>query len=91
MSPRFLRFVTSLLLTVGVWQSVASAQDQGSIRTLLLERDRDIKAVLARSPLSEQEKQSLRSIVNDLILFEEMGKTALGGYWTGLSDAQRKD
>ncbi len=71
--------------------TVTRAQGQAAIRTLLLERDKDIKNVLAHSPLSENDKEKLRGIVNDLILFEEMGKTALGDNWADLTDAQRKD
>lgn len=63
----------------------------GSVRSLLIERDREIKAVLAHMPLSDVEEASLRGIVNDLILFEKMGEAALGDYWTDLSTEQRSE
>jgi phospholipid transport system substrate-binding protein len=91
MSLRFFRFAAPVVCLLALCHSAVSAQDQASLRRLLLDRDRDIKAVLAHSPLSDAEMDSLRGIVNGLILFEVMGKNALGDYWAGLTDAQRQD
>jgi phospholipid transport system substrate-binding protein len=83
--------VLIVLAIASFFPTVSQAQEEARIRTLLAERDRDIKAVLAGDPLTDQEKDSLRSIVNDLILFEAMGREALGEYWQPLTEAQRTD
>ncbi len=91
MSLRLHGLFAVLVCTLAFSHSSALAQDPASVRRLLVDRDREIKAVLAHSPLSNAEEDSLRGIVNDLILFQEMGKTALGDYWKDLTDAQRSD
>lgn len=88
---RVLAVFTVAIMTLWAGSDLAGAQDQGSIRRLLLDRDKEIKAVLAKSPLSEAEEQALRAIVNDLILFSAMGKTALGPHWNDITEAQRSE
>lgn len=88
---RLHRLMAALLCLLALSHASALAQGEASVRRLLQERDHEIKAVLAHSPLSAAEEDTLRRIVNDLILFRQMGKTALGDYWADLTDAQRSD
>jgi len=68
------------------------AQDhESSIRALLIERDTEIKAVLANEPLDDAEIEELREIVNGLINFERMGKTILGKLWAEISPARQTE
>lgn len=68
----------------------AQTAQQNEIRTLLQQRDREIKSLLgARTSLSAAQKAELKDLINGAIDFEAMGRTALGPHWKDLSAAER--
>jgi len=68
----------------------AQAQPAQEIEQLLRQRDREIKAILGPSghPTAQQ-RERLRTVVNEAIDFEAMARTALGPFWNDLSAQQR--
>jgi phospholipid transport system substrate-binding protein len=80
-----------LLLLVGVCPALA--QDRAAeIRTLLEQRDRQIKQLLGnRTTLTEGQKDQLKGMINDVIDFQAMGSAALGSFWNTLTPAQRTE
>ena len=71
----------------------ALAQRDGkAIEGLLQTRDREIKTIIGKSnELTPAQEQRLRAVVNDVIDFEAMSRTALGDHWAKLSPAQRRE
>jgi phospholipid transport system substrate-binding protein len=83
----------AFLLAALVLPSAALAQsdDSAAIRALLQERDREIKALLGtRDTFTDEQREQLKSVVNDAIDFRAMSREALGEHWTPLT-AQQKD
>lgn len=81
-----------LLLTVVAVR--ADAQDRRQeIRSMLESRDAEIKRLLGRDDASvtPAQKERLRTVINDVIDFRAMGRTALGTHWTGLSTTQQDE
>lgn len=81
-------FVVALLLVVPV---AASAQTtDAAIRSMLQERDREIKMILGdRDTFTPQQREQLKDLINGLIDFKAMGQQALGPHWGDLTAAQR--
>lgn len=71
----------------------ALAQNDGkTIEALLQTRDREIKTIIGKSStLTPAQQSQLRTVVNDVIDFEAMSRTALGDHWAKLSAAQRRE
>lgn len=70
----------------------ASAQDESaSVRALLQERDREIKAVLAEVSDTAAERDRLKDVINAGIDFRAMGRTALGPFWSEITPDQRDE
>lgn len=83
------------LLLVGLccFGLVATVQAQGragEIRQMLEQRDREIKALLGnKSTFTAQQREQLKTVINDNIDFEAMGRQALGPFWKDLTAQQR--
>jgi phospholipid transport system substrate-binding protein len=71
--------------------SYAQAGDATSIRKMLEARDAEIKQLLEVSALGDEQRDQLKDVVNGVIDFEAMGKSALGEHWDGLSAEQRSE
>ena len=62
------------------------------VRKLLLDRDREIKAMLGdKAELTEAESDDLKQLINGQIDFERMARTALGPQWDPLTPEQRTE
>ncbi len=71
---------------------LAQTGDEQTIRSMLEQRDQEVKAVLNKTEsLSGDQKEALRTLVNDVIDFGAMGQVALGKYWAGLTEVQRSE
>jgi len=81
------------VFALGLVVESASAQDRSAeVRQMLEQRDRQIKNVLGnRTTFTPQQRDQLKTMINDVIDFEAMGKTALGNHWDGLTPAQRRE
>ena len=96
-----LRRVCSFLLTAALLllapaaaqaQTAASADREAQIRQLLEERDRQIKDILGASgSFTDAQRRELKTLINGLIDFRTMGRTALGPHWSDLNRKQRKN
>jgi len=65
---------------------------QSEIRQLLEERDQEIKSILSgSSDYSPQQRERLKELINGVIDFRAMGRTALGPHWADLSEEQRDE
>jgi len=71
------------------------AQDkkpESDIRTMLEQRDRDIKQLIGKTgDIPEAKKDQLRDLVNDLIDFGAMSEAALGTFWTTITPAEQTE
>lgn len=64
--------------------------EERAILSMLQDRDRAIKSILRRSEtITNEQKEDLRSLINDVIDFRAMGKEALGRHWNKLTDVQK--
>lgn len=64
-----------------------------TIRTMLEERDAQIKAILngTESDFTRTQRQELMTLINGFIDFRAMGQQALGPFWSDLSEEQRTE
>jgi phospholipid transport system substrate-binding protein len=87
-------FAIALLLTGGVTPGWAQSQEstQAEIRQMLEQRDQEIKSILSGDKdYSEEQRARLKELINGVIDFRAMGKTALGPHWDDLSAEQQKE
>ena len=84
-----LLFVLGTLL---LWAPLVVAQDaETEVRTLITQRDQEIKAAVRGMKEDPALQEVARSLINDQIDFEEMGRLSLGRYYEDLSAEQRQD
>lgn len=83
-----------ILVASGALAAPAGAIAQKSpaeIKKMLQARDAEIKRILGnRESFTDQQRQTLKDLVNGIIDFEAMGSRALGPHWDPLSPEQRK-
>jgi len=93
-----LHSLLSLLLAAAVAlggaASPAWAQDAPSakeeIRTMLEQRDRQIKSILSgRSDYTQEQRAQLKELINGVLDFRAMAQTALGTHWDTLGTGRR--
>lgn len=89
---KYLKTITilSLLLIAGTISSFA--QDTGDdIKTMLVERDQEIKDLLGPkdSEYTDEQRENLKEIINGIIDFEEMAKQALDETYDTISEENR--
>lgn len=86
---------TVLLLSVpqDVDAQPGTSPEADTIRTMLDERDAEIKAILngTESDFTRTQRQELMTLINGFIDFRAMGQHALGPFWSDLSDEQRTE
>lgn len=88
--------ITNLFAVVfiGIFSIQAIAQDQEQeIRTLLTERDDQIKELLGPEgrEYSDEQREDLKEIINGIIDFEAMAKTALDATYEEISEESRNE
>ena len=89
LSKAFSLLFIGLFLTSAAFAQADRAQE---VRTLIEERDREIKAVLGdQDEFTQEQREQLKVVINDGIDFEAMGREALGPYWNDLTEAQRTE
>ena len=73
-------------------QTASSAERERQIRQLLKERDRQIKDILGtQNAFTQAQREELMTLINGLIDFRTMGRTALGPHWDDLSYSQQEE
>lgn len=79
--------------TARVAVSQTDTSEAEAIRTMLEERDAEIKAILngAESDFTQAQRQELMTLINGFIDFRAMGKQALGPFWSDLSEEERTE
>jgi phospholipid transport system substrate-binding protein len=89
-SSIMIALLVALVLGTG---SAFGQQDRArEIRSLLEQRDRQIKSMLGtRNTFTEQQREQLKSLINDVIDFRAMGRYALGPHWNNLTVAQQNE
>ena len=90
------RILSTLLLVgvlVGTSATTAVAQDDSRVvKTLLQQRDQEIKSVLGdKESFTDAQRQKLKDVINAGIDFEAMGHAALGPFWSEITPAQRTE
>lgn len=83
-----------LMIGLGVMTVQGFAQSTGlDIKTMLETRDKEIKDVLGAegTEYTDAQKESLKIMINDVIDFEAMSKTALGDTYSEITDDQRTE
>ena len=84
-----------LFLTMALWVIPAmSAQNETeAIRNLLEERDEEIKELLGPEcpDYTQEQRDSLKNIVNDIINYRAMAEFALGNTYHEISDEDREE
>lgn len=93
---RFIVISLTLLLFVPVLEAVhtqSSEESREEIREMLEERDREIKDLLGPrgSDYTDEQRDQLRNMINDVIDFRTMASTALGDKYQEISDEEREE
>ena len=95
---RSLQLLSAALLFVAVLaapvlsQSPDDARLAQEVRQLLEQRDREIKTLLkGRSTIPAQDREKLKTMINDIIDFRSMSRQALGPHWSELTAAQQNE
>jgi phospholipid transport system substrate-binding protein len=72
--------------------ATGSTDDAAEIRAMLQGRDSAIKSILGSSDdISTDQREQLRSLINDVIDFNAMGEGALGRHWTKITAEQQSE
>ncbi len=61
------------------------------VHALISQRDKEIKAAVRGMKEDSALEETARSLINDQIDFEEMGKRSLGRYYEEITEQQRQD
>ncbi|MBO6793744.1 MAG: ABC transporter substrate-binding protein [Balneolaceae bacterium] len=90
------RFITLFMFTfmiAGMAMNVTAQTDAAGIQSLLEERDAEIKEILGPegSEYSDEQRETLKTIINGIIDFEAMSKTALDDTYEEISEESRKE
>lgn len=73
-------------------EALAQQSTQGEIRTMLEERDQEIKSILSgSSDYSQAQRERLKQLINGVLDFHAMAETALGPHWDTLSTDRREE
>ncbi len=88
--------LSGTLLTILLLGSTLPVQAQSStearkLQQLLETRDQQIKALLQTDPLTAEDREQLKDLINGFVDFETMGRLALGPFWADLTPAQRQE
>ena len=84
------RLSTLFLALLFVGLAPAQAQ-QAEVRTLLQQRDRDVKAVIGtRTTFTDAQRDRLKELLNGAIDFRAMSQHALDNEWNDLSSEQKR-
>jgi phospholipid transport system substrate-binding protein len=89
-----LLILSFIMLTVAVGFAQASnTNDSNDIKQLMQRRDAEIKALMGPKGTKHTQDQTdkLKSIINDMVDFESMAKTALQETWTEATPAQQRE
>jgi len=91
---RPLLVLLAAVLALGLTAPSSRAQGQQStqqeIRTMLEQRDRQIKSILSgSSDYSQEQRTRLKELINGVIDFRSMAETALGPHWDTLGTDRR--
>ena len=92
LSALFLILVATSILIPGVRaQSTSDSENDATvIRTMLEDRDQAIKSILGSSEdISDDQRERLRGLINDVIDFSAMGEGALGRHWSKITVEQQ--
>lgn len=90
---RFITLFVVMLVFAGVATNASAQTDAAGIQSLLEERDEEIKDILGPegSEYTEEQRETLKTIINGIIDFEAMSKTALDDTYTEISEQSRKE
>lgn len=83
-----------MLLVAGIgFAQATSLNDTNDIKQLMQKRDAEIKALMGPKGTKHTTEQTekLKSIINDMVDFEAMAKTALQETWKEASPAQQRE
>lgn len=85
-------FIT-FIATGAHYQSAQMDKENESIKTLLVNRDKEIKKLLGPegSTYDDAQKEKLKSIINGIVDYEAMAKLALEQYYDSVEEAKRKE
>ena len=81
------------LISFGLHHAVAQSITADDVRRMMDERDRQIKAILGPegTTLSDDRRNELRNIVNDMIDYEAMARNALQSTYDTITAEQRRE
>ncbi|MBO6535026.1 MAG: ABC transporter substrate-binding protein [Balneolaceae bacterium] len=90
---RFISLFVWFFLVISLQTSVFAQTDSDGIKSLLEERDEEIKNILGPegSEYTEEQRETLKTIINGIIDFEAMSKTALDDTYDEISEESRKE
>ena len=89
-----MRQFTSFLLMIVLFVPVAFAQSESDqIREMLDSRDEEIKELLGPdgNDYTEEQREQLKDIVNDVIYYRAMAQAALGDTYHEISEEEREE
>ena len=88
---RMFKIISTLFFVLGLSLNVLAQLDADSIRMMLEERDVEIKTILGPegSEYTDEQRETLKAIINGVIDFEAMSKTALEDTYNTISEESR--
>lgn len=90
---RFITLFVLMFVFAGMATTASAQTEVAGIQSLLEERDEEIKEILGPegSEYTEEQRETLKSIINGIIDFEAMSKTALDDTYNEISEEDRKE
>jgi phospholipid transport system substrate-binding protein len=88
---RSIKIITIIFFVLGMSSTVSAQQTSDSIKMMLEARDAQIKTILGPkgSEYTDEQRDTLKSIINGVIDFEAMSKVALEETFDTISEEQR--
>ncbi len=88
---RSIKIITIIFFVLGLSSTVSAQQTSDSIKMMLVARDTQIKTILGPkgSEYTEEQRDTLKSIINGVIDFEAMSRVALEETFDTISEEQR--
>ncbi len=89
----YIFFVMFFILAGGLGNILIAQTNEEAIKQMLEERDREIKTLIGPegTEYSPDQRQKLKSIINDVIDYKAMSKFALQDTWGQLSAGEREE